>query len=136
MTVLEIEAQVRAILGPGPWQTVSDFTIQGYALWEAQGKSRDKPWALAERRTTAQQCTVCGASSGAWPGLTSTERGCGATIRRTLALAERLTECGRGHGLNFVTRMGFGGLYDPHPLLPCRGPLARCPQVPFNAGVK
>lgn len=75
MTPEEVEAQVRAILDPVPWQVVTNFTVQGYALWEVQGKDRGKPWVAAKRRTGVQQCTACGAIFGGRSGFTKHRTG-------------------------------------------------------------
>lgn len=71
----EVEAQVRAILDPGPWQVVVNFTVQGYALWEVQGKDRGKPFLPAKRRRGVQQCTACGAIFGGASGFTKHRTG-------------------------------------------------------------
>lgn len=75
MTPEQVVAQVRAILDPGPWMVVTNFTVQGYALWEVQSKDRGRPWLPAKRRRGVQQCTACGAIFGGRSGFTKHRTG-------------------------------------------------------------
>lgn len=74
MSPEEVVAQVRAILDPGPWQVITNFSVQGYALWELQGKL-DKPWVEAKHHTRVKQCTACGAIFGGVSGFTKHRTG-------------------------------------------------------------
>lgn len=62
MTPEQVVAQVRAILDPGPWMVVTNFMVQGYALWEVLGKLDDHTRIEAPRKRPGPlQCTACGA---------------------------------------------------------------------------